>query len=114
MKISFRDIPEGKISLRQNGKEIGLDVHPSDSVYAEFPYDGKAEYLICVEFIPLSKLDEIKKRTLEVLLRAEEDNHLKLRTYEKIKSSENTDEFKNAIDESQLSEYTKARLFENF
>ena len=114
LKISFRDIPEGKISLRQNGKEIGLDVHPSDSVYAEFPYDGKAEYLICVEFIPLSKLDEIKKRTLEVLLRAEEDNHLKLRTYEKIKSSENTDEFKNAIDESQLSEYTKARLFENF
>ena len=115
IRILFKDIDwEGaRITVRKNGTALELPVCYADSAACEFEFDMTAEYEIEVAFSLPARLEEIKKRATDVLLRAEIPNECKHIANNELMESESVERFISNVNwGATLPAFVKDRLLE--
>ncbi len=112
LRVSFKDIVEGEISLLKNGKKLECEPLYSKSPAIEFELDYNAEYVVTVNFVKRTHLENAVNRAMDVLLSAEGDNRAKAEALNKLKAAKSIEEFIVAVENGKLLPAVKARLKE--
>ena len=113
IKMVFKNLQEGQIKFFVNGKQKEIEEQYMDNVTVIFDYDPSLEYKIVVEYPHKTKLEKLKERAVDVLLRAEGNNdHKRWDCYGKLKSLTTIEEYIKMVDECPVTPVTKQRLKE--
>lgn len=113
LRLVFKNIPEGKVSLYQDGVEVPVKDIIADYAVAEFEFDPNVEYTVKVEFLIKSKMSLIIDRARKILVSSEGSNPDKLwNCWKWIEKAQSVDEYVNTVEQSKVTSAVKARLLE--
>ena len=115
IRVIFKDIAweNAKITVHKNGSIVSLPTCYYDTAAVELNFEMNTEYEIDVCFTMPSKLDELKERATDILMRAEIPNNCKHTAYTELMSAESVEKFISKANwGATLPAYVKDRLLE--
>ena len=112
LRISFKNIPNGRMSLYINGKKQRVEKLYLDCAAVGFVYDSEKTYKIIVQYAPKTALEKQIQRAQRVLTETEWENPPKLQAWLDISNAKTKEEYLSAIDKADLPEIAKLRLKE--
>ena len=113
IKMVFKNLTDGKIKFYVNDKETQYTEQYLDNVTIIFDYNPINTYKVVVEFEPKTKLEKLKERAVDVLLRAEGNNdHKRWDCFGKLKELKTVEDYINMVDNCPVTKVTKQRLKE--
>ncbi|MBQ8884972.1 MAG: alpha-xylosidase [Clostridia bacterium] len=112
IRVLFKDIPGGAVTVRKDGVEVPLKKLVLDCAAAEFAFEAGCEYTVEVEFSVAGELEELKARALEILLCAEGVNDEKGALRAKLFETDSVEAFLKTVEASGLNAGVKLRLKE--
>lgn len=110
--VCFKNIKDGALSLRVNGKEEKIKQRYTDYLSIELSFAQDTEYEIQAKFKKQSELDELKARTKEVLLGAEMNNDRKCKIFDELSACETKNDYLTKVVTLDLPNCIKKRLKE--
>ena len=113
LKIVFKNIKDGKISLFVDGKETPVKELVRSEVTVELNVNARKRYAVTVCYQAHNAVEASIERAREILLRSEGDNGDKQRLFDAIVEVSSLEEYRNTVQNSNVREYTKLRLLEN-
>ncbi len=112
IRVVFKDLPFGFVTIYKNGRKTEFEEIDSHRLTAEFRFSTGNEYRVEITFAEKTLAERLKDIARETLLSAEGRNSLKNRVYNEIIKAANAEEFKQAIEKSDLPNISKLRLKE--
>ncbi len=112
LRVLFKDIPEGEVSLYQDGRKLDVEPLLTECAGIEFDFRCGATYCVEVDYRPRTAVEYCIDRAKRVLLRAEDDHNEKSTTYQRLEESNCLAAYRTAVEESHLRPATKLRLLE--
>ncbi len=112
LRVIFKDITEGKVTVYCNGIKMVTPEIYLENVAVEFPVEIDKEYRVDVLYTPRDALGKLIARAQQVILRAEEIFEEKSKLFKQCQGAKSVAEYKTVVEESTMSTATKLRLLE--
>ncbi len=112
LRVSFQDIPEGRVTVYKNGKHLDAAQLYTQCAAVEFPYDANGVYRVEVVYEVVSQTQALIDRAKQVLLRAEDMHKEKCMTFQVIQQAADLADYCRIVTDSSLRSATKQRLLE--
>ncbi len=102
LKIRFKDIENGEISLSINGVNQPIDELLTDCVALDLQIEENNEYQIKVEYKAETEIERLKKYALQTLIKANGETESKNALWHMIKKAKSKEEYLKTVDENHL------------
>lgn len=113
LKLSFRNIKNGKVQATANGKPIEIKTVLSDCLRVEFCLEKGVKYEISVTFAQKSKIEKLLERAKEILTQTEGDNVNKFwNGWKALEQAKTVEEYVNLMQYIKVGNEAKERLLE--
>lgn len=113
LKLIFKNIPEGKVRLFENGVEIPAEDVIADYAVAKFSFNPGTVYTVQVEFAVKTRIERLIDRAVKVLMSSEGSNTDKLHNcWVWLKNATSVEEYLEILMNSKVSPAVKNRLSE--
>lgn len=112
LRIRFENIPEGRLSLFADGKEMTCKERICECAAADIPFEAGREYRLEVRYALRSETEKLIERARNLLRSSEGKNAAKASAWQKISAAKTREEYRLAAESAELSEGVKLRLTE--
>ncbi len=112
IRVLFKDIPEGRIALSQNGVNVEILPLLSECAGVEFEVLPDTQYCVEVHFKENTEMQQRIESARRILLRAEDVHEEKLRTFRRINLATTEEEYRKVVQMSKLRTVIQLRLLE--
>ena len=112
MKISFRNVRDGRVKLFVDGEETPCKIRLSEFVEAYFPFDASKTYRVEVLYPGKTPMEKLIARAKRILTEIQAGNYAKELVWKAVKETTTPEEYAAAVDNSSLDLGAKLRLKE--
>ena len=112
IKVEFRSVQEGTVTLKVNGEVIPVEDQMRDCAIVSFSFDANSTYEVSVSYPLRSTLEKLVARAKQVLLCTESPLQEKVVIYAKLAVAKDVSEYSSIVKECTLNKGIKARLVE--
>ncbi len=112
MKVSFRNVTDGRVKLFVDGEESATQTRLSEFVETSFAFTAGKNYRIEVMYPAKSRQEKLIERAKKVLTKAQAGNYAKELAWKAIKQTASEEEYLSAVDRTALDLGIKLRLKE--
>ncbi len=102
LKIRFKDIENGEVTLLINGANQPIDELLTNCVALDLQIEEQKEYQIKVEYKAESEIERLKKYALKTLIKAKGEIQSKNSLWHMIKKTESKEEYLKTVEETSL------------
>ena len=114
LRVLFKDIAwQSEAEVYRNGERLNIAKCLTECACIEFPYDTAEEYEVRVRFQKPTRLEYLKARVTEILLRGEAPNGIKGGAHTKLQAVRTVNEFVSTVTSGDLPDCIKRRLLES-